>query len=587
MSKLVPSPPPACPTLPSTAPAGANLADLSARLKEADVPPELRNALRSSINATARLAGLPPSGVIASLRDLFRRLDRVCPAQHDISPKRLANIRSDLRRAFHLVGWKPRANRNTFTPAWTALASRLPNEHKKAALSRFMRYCSERGIEPDGVDDAVAQAYQREIEEVDYCRRPQVAFRDTVRVWNAMVGVIEGWPAVTLTRPDHSRTWALTWNELPVSLRDDTEAWLARMAGKRPPGGPDGARRPSRFSDPMPGKPVSAQTVHTRRHQVRTWASALVRGGRAAGTLRSLADLVTIGAFDEAVTYLETAEHGRSAETVHQIAICMVLVAKHWVKVPAADLARISAGVATLKPRRTDDRLTEKVETILNQFDGPAALRTLAGLPDKIAAGLETVAAPGVREARRMEMAVAIELLLRTAMRRANVAGLRWEGHFLGLEGGAGTARLIVPGEEVKNGRDLAFPISDHTLRLLMLYRQRYWPLLADAGCQHLFPRRGDGALSGHQFSKRVKAFIQRETGLIMTPHVFRHLAVTLLQRAEPGNQESGRQLLGHTTSETTQRHYARSQRERHIATYDRVIDDLQSGARGVMKEGR
>jgi integrase len=54
------------------------------------------------------------------------------------------------------------------------------------------------------------------------------------------------------------------------------------------------------------------------------------------------------------------------------------------------------------------------------------------------------------------------------------------------------------------------------------------------------------------QFSERL----WKELGLEITPHQFRHAAAYIMLKADPGNYELVRRVLGHRSSATTRNFY-------------------------------
>jgi hypothetical protein len=318
----------------------SSLADLIGQLAVTDLKPARRRALEGALRAIAKLLKADPGDLPANMRDLLRRLDPISPASAGISRKYLQNLRAELKAAFAATGWAPRANRSTFTPPWAALSARLPNPHLKGAMTRFLRFCSERGIEPGQVDDAVLAAFLADIEDVDYCRHPRIVHRDVCRIWNRMAKQDKSWPQARVTQPNYSKSWGLRWEELSADLAADTEAYLEVLAKANP------------FDDAAPARPAKSLTIHQRRHQVRTWTSALVRQGWDPATLRSLADLVTIPACEAALAFFTDPAKPRGQWHLHGLLSCMRNIAKHWVKVPPDQLRRINRAVQHFRPVR-------------------------------------------------------------------------------------------------------------------------------------------------------------------------------------------------------------------------------------------
>ena len=68
---------------------------------------------------------------------------------------------------------------------------------------------------------------------------------------------------------------------------------------------------------------------------------------------------------------------------------------------------------------------------------------------------------------------------------------------------------------------------------------------------------------------------MERETGLHMNLHLFRHLAAKLYLRFDPGGIETVRQLLGHKTIKTTLKAYADFQTEPAFQRLEEALLDL------------
>jgi hypothetical protein len=69
-----------------------------------------------------------------------------------------------------------------------------------------------------------------------------------------------------------------------------------------------------------------------------------------------------------------------------------------------------------------------------------------------------------MRAALRRRQRVAVEILLRTGMRAGNLVALDLDRHLVRIRGAPVTAcTSSIPGEEVKNGEDLAFELARPT----------------------------------------------------------------------------------------------------------------------------
>jgi site-specific recombinase XerC len=75
--------------------------------------------------------------------------------------------------------------------------------------------------------------------------------------------------------------------------------------------------------------------------------------------------------------------------------------------------------------------------------------------------------------------------------------------------------------------------------------------------------------------SKQLVGFLKREAGVIVHPHLMRHLAAHLFLAAHPGDYATVSKLLGHKKLETTIRFYAGLEAEDAVATYSALVEQL------------
>jgi integrase len=94
-----------------------------------------------------------------------------------------------------------------------------------------------------------------------------------------------------------------------------------------------------------------------------------------------------------------------------------------------------------------------------------------------------------------------------------------------------------------------------------------------------LFPGRKEGGRADLTVRYRIAKVTERELGVRLTPHQFRHLAGKILLDARPGGHELVRALLGHKKIETTIRFYASLEQETAVRHYDEVMTALAATA--------
>ena len=190
-------------------------------------------------------------------------------------------------------------------------------------------------------------------------------------------------------------------------------------------------------------------------------------------------------------------------------------------------------------------------------------------------ARLPTTCAPPKQPALRLQVALAVELLLAVPMRLKNLAGLALDRH-LRRSGNGRHARwfVVIPGVEVKNGEALELPLPERTVRLLATYRARVLPVLAPPGTLWLFPG-VHGSKQEVTLGPQIGRFIRRELGCRLSPHQFRHLCGYLYLQHNPNGYEVVRAMLGHVSIGTTMRFYAGLEGITAARHYDAMLQEL------------
>ncbi|HEX4182276.1 MAG TPA: hypothetical protein VHY34_03355 [Caulobacteraceae bacterium] len=167
--------------------------------------------------ARRRWAG--PGGVIAVdpvvLRPLLAHL---APAMVGLKAGRWRNILSLTNAALAHVGIVVIQGRIAAppSPAWTAILGHLETgPGRNFHLWRFARYCTQMGIEPEAVSDAVLATYQRDLETRSLVSQPARGAREAARCWNEAVSTLPDWPQQRLAAPDNRRSFAPPGRHFP------------------------------------------------------------------------------------------------------------------------------------------------------------------------------------------------------------------------------------------------------------------------------------------------------------------------------------------------------------------------------------
>jgi integrase len=528
-------------------PGTPSLADVLEALIKADLPKQQKADLCSAVRSACRVLGKQPGEVPAAAGLLGHTLNRAMPAVVGMAPARWANVRSLLLKALLLSGCKVLPGRalHPLTPAWAALEALLPDRYFRAALSRLLHYCSAQGIAPAAVDQAVFDGFGVSLQNDSFIRHQRVAHQNAARQWNRAVATIPGWPQATLVQPVHARRYARPLDIFPAAFQGDAESWLGRLAGE------DGL-------DVGPARPLRPRSLEQRRFYLRQAASALVEGGRDPATLTGLADLVTVEAVRTILRFFLVRSDNRPTLQIHGLATHLKAIARHHVGVTPAVLERIGQMVRRVAPPPTG--LALKNRLALKQLEDPLLLARLVDLPARIYDALPSkVAALPVRTALRFQWALAVQILLVAPIRLGNLTRLDLDRHLpRTIVRQRVLYHLVTPGEEVKNGNLVELPLRAETSALLELYRTRVRPVLAAPGTTWLFPGQGG---TGHKslvtMGGQISRFLERELGLRLSPHQFRHLVGFLHLQRKPEEHETVRALLGHRSIATTLRHYA------------------------------
>jgi integrase len=248
---------------------------------------------------------------------------------------------------------------------------------------------------------------------------------------------------------------------------------------------------------------------------------------------------------------------------------------------PEATIARLRTMKKKLKV--TQHGMTARNREALRAFDDPAAVETLLRLPQQILREVRATGRAGYHEAKMIQTALAIELLLNAPVRIQNLASIDLNRHLLKIGGrGNRAVHLRFPAPEVKNSNDLEFPLMQESVDLLESYLADWRPLLIAGPSSLLFPgklahqHKGNGTLSS-----QIKELVHAYTRLDMPAHRFRHAVGKIFLDRNPGQYEVVRQLLGHKDIKTTIAFYAGAESASAGRHYANTILGIRAGSLG------
>jgi integrase len=524
-----------------------------------DIGLRRRQEMASSVRVMSRLLGQPATDIPADPQLLRGRLAQITAAGAGLRPARWRNVKSLFNSALTLAGASAAGRRSTVAlrPEWHELLARISDRYDRAKLSKLARFCSLRALPPEGVTDEVLTAFGEMLTR-STVERPKQIHRDACLTWNRMIDTTNGWPARRLTVPNNARSYAMPLEAFPRSFGTDLQAYLHRRAGKY------------LFGDAP--APASDVTLRCQRIWLLELASALVHSGRDVLSIRSLADLVAVDAAELALTFFWRRNGQRKTGQIHNFARLIVNIAKHWAKVPAGQLEALRTLARQINPGKGD--MTERNRGRLRVFDDPVNLERLINLPESMMRSLTRLQNPGYNDAVRAQSALAIAIELAAPIRAKNLAGLRLDQHLVRSRPEVGAVmHLVIQSGEVKNKNSLEIELPRDVVRFLELYMKKFRPLLMTDGSSYLFPARKGGAKTPAQLADQIKRAIRIGTGLTVNAHLFRHLCAYLYLKAHPGEYETVRLLLGHTSLAVTVRAYCGLERSDAVRRYDRLID--------------
>jgi hypothetical protein len=375
----------------------ATLADIVSRLRaDPDLPLRRRQEMLAALSTVGRVLGQELGRLPANPKLLFRRLAVATPLPHGVTLRRWANVRSLVNAALaRFVPVGARRRRVPFGPVWGILHAQLRPRFRQIQLSGFLRFCAAGAISPETVDAATFAAYRAELE-TSLRKDPHAVYNITCKTWNTAVHTVPGWPTFQIVRPAARNRWTLPWHAFPASLYEEVQRWLARLSGED-------------LLEELSFRPVRPSTVQQRDYQLRQTASALVRAGYPAETLRGLADLVCLTAFKATLRHLLQRRGGGNASSdIVDLAQMLKSVARHGAKAPQAEIDAMAAIIRRLGGRRRG--LTAANRSRLRPLDDPATARMLVSLPQRLLTEAKRVKPQ--QSPRLVQTAVAIELLL-------------------------------------------------------------------------------------------------------------------------------------------------------------------------------
>src|SRR5262245_26513122 len=289
-------------------------------------------------------------------------------------------------------------------------------------------------------------------------------------------------PDVVLEVPNRRNWFSLRLEDLPKSLAQDIENWLAREEGKiRRVGAVANQHRRVPAERHVAGtrrrrKPIRASTARSYRTILLSFITMEVKAGVPLENLQFLRDVVDLDHVDRGLGAYEQHFDGIKRRHLGQVMRVICVIAGHWVRVGEDQLAELRTWTSEVT---SDARygMSERTKEAVRALRDPRLLARLLTAPEEIFARILLQRPFRRSDAVRAQAAFATQFILNAPARIHNASRVH-----LGLNirriGTGEDQRVIIeyPAESVKNNLDLTYELSTETIRLLDLYLTRVRP---------------------------------------------------------------------------------------------------------------
>jgi integrase len=551
---------PSAKTNPFVDPDQSTMADLVAVISaDTELDDTRRRNVTSSIRRFCATLGYELTEVPANHGYFRERLKRFHPLAAGIKKKRWQTIKSDVSFAFKQAGITKGQARSLapHSPEWRTLKDKLSSDYFNWGLSRLARFCSAQGIPPQEVDDGVIEAYDRAVRRESFKENPDRHLREVCRLWNKAVDLLSDLGLRKVKLPSRRENYTSPWQTLPAAFTEDADAWLESMS-----------KEADLLSDEGPIKPLRPASIKAYRFAIRQIFAALVHKGWAPEAIDSLNALVQADNAKSALQFFLERNGEKTSPMIANIAHVLVLIATAGGRADQATTDKLKRYRKQLAVRSTG--LRPRPRNALRPFVDVANVEKILTLPLRIHERLRRKTELTPKDARLMQVAVALELLLMRPIRRKNLVELRLNEHI--VRSGRNTFIVIEP-DAVKNEIELDYRIPPESAGLLDFYVKRLLPLLGSNPSGWLFPgAQPERHKSGEQFARQFVKTIKEATGLHFYPHLARHFGAFLYLGEKPGAFEVVRRVLAHKSLATTTRSYSSFDDEAAVRLFDTLI---------------
>jgi integrase len=548
----------------------ASFADAMAAIEKAeDLSLAQKRHWLTSLRQMARYLDRPPSLIPTRIAAIAEAVKKLHPATLGVNRKTFINHRANARAALLWFnrGQPDSGRKAPMDPRYRSLLEQVEDPYAKDVMSPFFRYLSGQHIQLHDIGDDHTEAFQAYRRETSFGKVKRSQHRALVRYWNTCAARIPAWPQITLTEPRYVKGFTgPAVEDFPQGLRDDIDAYCERIT-----------KRHKTVSGRI-FRPCKQSTIDTRRRELIAAVRAAVAAGIPLEELRSLRDLLRPDRVEILIEYYWEKNGEKPSLYTIDLASKLLALARSEV-LSEIDIERLDEIRIALEQYRSTG-LTEKNRRLIRQIAQSDLWREVVRLPQRLMAEARISAkTKPYRAAVTAQLAIAILILIRAPVRMQNLASIRI-GINLVRPGGPGTPYMLVfPDYDVKNGVPLEFAFDETTTALIDEYLHRHRPHLM-RGFNHdwLFAGAGQEHKVTKTLSEQISLRLWKELGLEITPHMFRHAAAYIMLKADPGNYELVRRVLGHRSIATTRNFYIGLETLEATRLFGEMVTDLARG---------
>jgi integrase len=501
-------------------------------------------------------------------------------ADKSLKKRRCGNIITLLNRVLKRAGIIKVGSRRSgkTSVAWIRLLKSLSGRNEEYGLNTFAKYCSARGIEPHEVTLDTWHDFVDETLHHSGFKNPRETVRRVVIASNRARAELPDWPLPEFPLLVNPRLVSIPKSDLPASFWKDVDKYVLKSS------------TPSSdiFAENWP-RQLSPDTLGRYRDVVWRTASAQVHRGRPAGEIVDLEALLEVEWLKEATRWFHEHAGGKFLKDHLNMAATWVSIGDNYVRPPEETMDELREGIMDmiaekLGPPEFSRRNIEKLE----QFNDPKLVDAFLLLPFRIMDEVRRKKAITVEDATLVMAAVGMELLLATMVRRKNLALADLKTNFWPAKPRPdGTWTFRVKAKDVKNHKDLDFKLGRETTRLIEFYLKECRPLLVKHPTAALFLRT-DGTPKGSVMMAHLIAnTVRKRLGLDINVHLFRHIGAMLFLDKHPGSLEVVRVMLGHGSTKTTEKFYARLKATKAIELFTTAVFGDRDATIEQLKLGR